>query len=224
MQRLLSKHRFTDVDRAMRYLSIRLGSRPETATLQAPINDARQALREAEEKHQQALQARVAATAEIEYLDGRLDDFVMAISRDVLVLTNGDRGDARYLKLFSTAPSVGMAPIASEGQDLYVRNILSRVREDADLEPLRRHVDELAARHAALDAAMEKRRSLSVPEGTADADRRLALDNARRVYNRTEAQLRLVIEDKALIESYFMPLSARSRAVAEDGDAADAEA
>ncbi len=211
MQRLLPRHRFADTDRALRYLSIRLASRPETADLAGPVHEARATMRDSEESYQQALQARVAATAEIEYLDGRLDDEVMGISRDLLALTDGDRTDARYLKLFSTAPSIAMSPIGGDAQNLYVRNMLARLRDDADLAPLRRRVDELTARHAALEAATEKRRVASVPEASADADRRLALDSAKRLYNRTEVQLRLVLDDKALVESYFLVLNARTK-------------
>lgn len=67
MQRLLSRHRFADTVRALRFLVIRLASRPETASL-AEDTQARTAMRDDEEKYQQALQARVAAAAEIEYL------------------------------------------------------------------------------------------------------------------------------------------------------------
>ena len=208
MQRLLDRHRFNDVDRALRFLALRLGSRPESASLTEDVTQARAEVRETEERYQDALMARVAATAEIRYLDGLLDEAVMDLSRQALVLTGGRRDDARYMKLFVSSPSDGMRSIAGDSQDQFVRNILLRLREDVDFEPLRPHAETLATRQAALQASVEKRRALSVPEAAADADRRIALENARRLYNRAEAQLRLRFDDEGLVESYFARLYA----------------
>lgn len=139
----------------------------------------------------------------------------MDVSRELLALTRGDRNDPRYLKAFATAPSTAMTPIATDAQDIYIRNVLTRLRDDPDLATLRSHETELAARRDALTAAVEKRRQLAVPEASTDANRRLTLEQAKRRYNRTEAQLRLLLDDKALVESYFLPL-ARRAADAED--------
>jgi hypothetical protein len=218
VQRLLAKHRFADIDRALRFLAIRLGSRPETSALANDVTQARTAARESEDKYQQALQARVAGSAEIEYLDGRLDELVMTVARDLLAATRGNRADPRYLKLFATAPSVAMSPLGGDAQDLYVRNIVTRLREDKELAPVQQHAEELSTRRAALEAATEKRRGLAVAEASTDADRRIALDNARRIYNRTEAQLQLAFGDKALVESYFVTLSARAKGEESEGE------
>lgn len=216
MQRLLDRHRFNDVDRALRFLTIRLRSRPLSAPLAEQMVQARSKVRETEERYQDALMERVAATAEIHYLDAQLDETVMAVSREALVLTGGRRDDPRYVKLFASSPSAGMSSVGGDRQDQFVRNILWRLREDADFEPLRAHAETLAARQAELSAAVERRRQLSVPEAAADADRRIALEEARRLYNRAEAHLRLLFDNESLVESYFITLHKSRSGVEEE--------
>jgi hypothetical protein len=191
------------VDQALRFLRIRLGSRPDTKSLAEPVEEARGHVLRTDAAWNEARDARQAATAEVQYLDELLDADVMALSRQALVLTDGKRDDPRYTKLFPSAPSQAMAGVGSDAQARYVKQILTRLVEEADLAELRTHEKTIANRLEALEAATKARNDLYVPEASAQADRRRAIDDARQLYKATHLQLKLLLSDDALVESFF---------------------
>jgi len=222
MQQLRETHGFGVHDRALRFLSIRLRSRPDTATIEPAVSAARSALTTTNEAWKQAVEERVAASAEVAYLDSLLDAAVADLAREVVVLVRSDRADPRYRKLFATPPSSAMRPVANETQDLFVQNLIQRLGEDADLASLRPHADKLTQRRDALKGALARRSSLYLPETKTAADRNQALDAARRLYNQMPAQLTLAIgNDRALIDSFFAPLGREARAPAASQDEAE---
>ncbi len=222
MQQLRDCHSPAIILRALRFLSIRLKSRPQSAEIELSVTQARAKLIAADEAFSQALEERVAASAEVHYLDGILNKGVADVAREALAQVKGDRNDARYMKLFAVSPSTAMRPVAGEAQERYVQNIISRLAEDASLAPLKSHADMLKGHLAALNAAVAKRQELYVPEAKAAADRRIAADEARRIYNQAAARLALMLgNDRALIDSFFFDLSKKS---AEDESAASDEA
>jgi len=205
MKLLREKQGYPATHRALRFLSIRLRSRPATAVFEPPIAAARASLVATNEAWEEAVEARVAATAEVEYLATLLDAAVGDCAREAQVLVRNDRKDPRFQKLFSVAPTVAMRPTAGEAQDRFVQNIIQRLMEDADLATLRPHADKLAQCREALKTAVERRNALYVPEAKAAADRSLALDTARRLYNQMPAQLTLALgADRVLIDSFFV--------------------
>jgi hypothetical protein len=191
------------VDQALRFLRIRLGSRPDTKSLAEPVEEARKSVRATDEAWKEARYARQAATAEVQYQDELLDADVMALSRKALVLTDGKRDDPRYAKLFPSAPSQAMAGVGSEAQTRYVKQILTRLVEEPDLAELRGNEKTIAKRLEALEAATKVRNDLYVPEASAQADRRRAIDDARQLYKTTHLQLKLLLSDDTLVESFF---------------------
>jgi hypothetical protein len=226
MQNLREDHGVETHLRALRYLSIRLKSRPATANGAPEVDAAREDVKAKSEAYDEALEQRVAATAEIEYLDGRLDGTVIGLGRDVLGLVNGDRSDARYLKLFPVAPTTMMKPVGGDTQATYVSVILDRIADDDDLSTLRNHLKPIRQQLDALEKATKARRLLTIAENKAAADRRLALEDARRVYRLMHPRLLLQFpDDSALVESYFAKLSAtrvRDAVVPADDAPADA--
>lgn len=223
MQNLREEHGVETHLRALRYLSIRLRSRPATSNGAPAVDAAREDVKAKSEAYEAALEQRVAASAEIEYLDGRLDGSVIGLGRDVLALVKGDRGDARYLKLFPVAPTTMMKPVGGDAQATYVNVILDRIAEDDDLSALRSHLKPIRQQLDALEKATQARRQLTIAESKALGDRRLALEDARRVYRLMHPRLLLQFpDDPALVESYFAKLSAPRAPEAADDAPADA--
>ncbi len=212
MEQLRETHSVDTVLKALRFLALRLTSRAETATLAERVNSMRQAVADTDNVWQQAHDERCGATAEITYLDSVLDRAVSDLSREVLVLAKNNRSDPRYKKLFGVVPSAGMAGTATPEQERYVANIITRLVEDPDYTTLKARADTLTNANKALKAALAKRETFYGPETTAHANRRVALDNAVRMYNRMYAELSLVFDnDRALVDSYFPALSKRAR-------------
>jgi hypothetical protein len=209
------------VDQALRFLRIRLGSRPDTKSLAEPVEQARQHVLATDTAWQEARDARRAATAEVQYLDELLDGDIMALSRETLVLTGGKRDDPRYQVLFPSAPSQAMAGVGSDAQARYVKQILTRLVEDPALAELRGKEKTIAARLQALEGAVAQRHGLYVPEASAQSDRRRAIDEARQLYRAIYHQLKLLLSDDALIESFFHRGSSTKAFAAEDTSAED---
>jgi hypothetical protein len=221
MQSLSERHGFPIVERGLRFLAIRLKSRPETKDLAGEVEALRQRLRERDDIWAQAQEVRVAASAEVAYVDTLLGDGVISLAREIAFTANGDYSDPRYQKLFPTTPSVAMAGVAGDTQTRYVKTILSFLKQDDELKPWRARAKTLDEQLKQLEAAVAKRDELYIPEAKALAERRQVLDEAKRVYNLMHPRLRLLFpRDKALVESFFARLSA-VRDPAEDETAAE---
>jgi len=220
MQQIHENASAATVDAALRFLRIRLGSRPDTNDLARPVEDARKRVVATDEVWGETRDARRAATAGVQYVDEQLDNEVMALSREALVLTHGNRDDPRYKKLFPIAPSKAMAEVGGDAQARFVKQILTRLVEDADLAELRGKEKTIAARLAELEQAVKQRNDLYVPEASAQSDRRRAIEDARQLYKTTYLQLRLLLADDALVESFFQRTGS-TRAVSDDDVASE---
>ena len=223
MNKLNDKHRYPAVDGALRFFVVRAKGHPETAALVPKIVETRTTLREKRDAYVEAHDERVAQTAEIVYLDSRLDRMVMVgLKRDLAVLTaDNPKGVQLEKKLFQgVAPSVGMKPVASQSQEHYVAGIVKRIEEDADFAALAPHSTKLRNGQKDLDTALERRKEARVKERLALGDLDDALEDARRLYNQLHPQLQLMFpNDPALVESYFRDLYGRSDAAEEEAPA-----
>jgi hypothetical protein len=219
MQKLTERHSATITAQALRYLSIRLKSRPETQSLISEIETVRSALATAEEAYSQAKEERMAATAEINYLDGQLDQTVMALAREVGVMTRNKTQDPRYMKLFPTAPSALIRPIAGESQERFVRSLINRLQEDADYAGLKPYAETMEKQQQLLNQAGQRREQLYQPEVKAQTDQRIVLDQARRLYQNIYHRLQLLFPtDAALVESFFMDLRSSRKNIESEED------
>lgn len=212
MQKLGDSHSVGLTRRALRFTNVRLRSRPETAGLAADIKQERAALLEAYEAYLDAREERVAGSAEVAYLDGRVDGEVMDVSRGLLVITRGRTDTPLYRALFPTAPSEAVRGTADDPQTRLVRGVIEELRSNADLKSLIHHADALEKLQGDLDAAKQRREDLYVPEGRAFARYQVALDHARRTYNLLHPRLQLMFpDDPLLVESFFKTQTASAR-------------
>jgi hypothetical protein len=208
MQRLGERHRSPIVNRALRFLTIRLRSRPETLAFADEAADVRSALCKKREAYIEALDERLALSAEIAYLDACLDRAVLVgLRRD---LTSFADRPGMEKKLFAgVSPRSGMRPIGGEAQEHYVAGIIARLESDPDLTPIASHATRLRKRLEDLNEALAKRRELRIKERLALGDLEEETEHASLYYNRMHPQLKLLFpNDLPLVESFFFDLRA----------------
>lgn len=204
MERLRDDHRFSVVKRQVRLCALRLRSRPELAACAGEMAGCRAALKRAEEAYDDALDARVAATLEIEYRDAHLGKAVSSLARDVNTLVEGRTDDARYRRIFLVVPSEGMKPLGGDAQDRFVANVLDTLASDEAFVDQRKHAPTIRARQEALVASVAGRKALALEEARASRDLDIAADDARRLYNQMIHRVSLQYpDDDTLVESFF---------------------
>ncbi len=190
--------------RALRFLSIRLRSRPETATMAVDVDAMREKLRASGDAYEDALERRVAATVEIEYRDSRVDQHVLGLARQLNVLIGGNREDPRYKKLFPVAPTAMVKPVGGDEQATHVAAIVERISTEAEYASLAELAAPIKLGLTELEAATQTRKDLYVAEAKAQANRRATMDDARRTYRLMHPRLTLVFpDDPALVETFF---------------------
>ena len=221
MEKLRDDHFFPTVKQAVRYCALRLTSRPELAESAATMATCRATLRRSEDAYDDALDAKVAATAEVNYRDGRLDRAVAALGRDVNALVDGRTDDPRYQRIILMAPSEGMRPRGGPDQDRFVRNLLETLETDDDFADLRKHAPLIGACQHDLDEAVARRATLELAEKRTGRELAIATAAARDTYNETAHRVALVYpKDAALVDSFFWSKSQeRSVREAEGRDA-----
>lgn len=212
MEKLRPEHGVSTIDRALRYMAIRVSGRPETREMAPELRAERVRLKEADEMWLEARETRVAATAEVEYLDEKLGAEVMSVSRAALALVkDGNREDERYKRLVGpVSPSEALAPVGGEEQTVFVRTLIAQLTSESGPFPeLAGRAPVIQASLTALNDAEARRNALYVPEGTAAAERTAARDRARRLYNLMQPRLQLAFpDDERLVESFFAKLGA----------------
>lgn len=216
MQRLGEKHRSPVVNRALRFLTIRLRSRPETSAFAAEAAGVRAELCRKREAFIEAHDERLALSAEITYLDSCLDRSVLASLRRDLALLLAERPELEKRLFQGVSPAAGMAPIGGDSQEHYVLGIIRRLETEPDFGPLAGHAPRLRMRLKALNAALEFRRELRIKERLALGDLEEETERASRYYNRMYPQLKLLFpNDLPLVESFFFDLHGGGSEVAD---------
>lgn len=194
-------------------LAIRLQSRPETKEMAPEIRAEVASIREGDDVWLEARQARIAASAEIVYLDEKVGEDVMDLSRAALVEVKGDRNDERYKRVFIENPSEALKPVGGSKQTRFVRAVINQVgAESTPFPALRDRASAIDGSLTALSDAEARRDALYVPEATALAERRARFEKACRTYNLTYPRLQLIFpNDPRLVESFFLGLSSRDK-------------
>jgi hypothetical protein len=224
MQKLRPDHAFNTANRALRFTRLRLAARPDSKHLADDAQAARDLLRTRHEAWQEAKEARVAATAEINYCDEVLDAAVMDASRHALAHTQNRRDSPLYKSLFLQNPSEATRPVAGDQQRRFVHNLIQGLRALPDASPLATLAGPLAKAQEALQAAVDARDALISAEAVALTAYRIALDEAKRTYNALYHRLVLLWPDRLrLAESCFLklkkaPSSKRARNERDDDD------
>lgn len=203
MQKLGERHGAQAIERALRFTSIRLRSRTETAEIADEVDEMRQRVREVSEEYAQQREERLAASAEVQFLDSEVDRAVADIVRRALDLVENNHEDPRFVSIFPPAPTA-TNPAPHLDQDHHVRSICARIAKDPDLAELLEPARALAADIDELATAVLRRNALFVPERKAATDRDLVLQAARDLYNALYPRLLLQFPDQEmLVESFF---------------------
>jgi len=190
--------------RALRFAIIRLASRPETAPFAPDLQAARTALASADDALDNARTARVAATAEITWIDERIDTTIIQLGREARALVQGNARDPRYTRLFPIAPSEATRPVGGDTQTRFVTSIIQLLETDDAFASLRPQATPLRELSEQLTAATAARETLYLDENRAASERREAHEVARRAYNLLYPRLLLAFpEDEGLVESFF---------------------
>ncbi len=211
MQSLSDNHGLPTVLSALRYVSIRLQSNPDTAPLATDVLAMRTQLVQAEERHDDVFERWMSAAAVVRYLDVKLGAVIARISRDAFTLVDGNRKDPRYQKVFATPPAEGMRGVATDPQERYVRTIIDTIEKHDDLASLRTHLPAVVAGLGELKTAVAARDELRLQHGIAQRDLRMRLDEAKRAYNLLYPRMQLAYpDDRAYVETFFRRLSTRS--------------
>ena len=204
MQNLQSSHSYSQVLRAIRFLSIRLKSYNELSELATSVNKVRTNLLNTQESWLQAVEERVVCSAMIKYLDKVLGKLVMELVRFVLIKTKNDRQDPFFLTLFPTSASVEMTPIASVSQNRYVNSLLKTLEENSDYVEYMEYKKLIGAKQKELEDTLEHREGLYILEAQAATKRKIAMDSTRSEYNLAYPRLQLFFrDDPGFVESFF---------------------
>ena len=218
MQKLSPSHKTGVTQAALRFTALRLKSRPETQALCPAFDAVRADLAQKQAAYEDAVDARMVLTAELEYRDHALDARVMRLSRELLGQEER-RDTGRFLRFFPAPPSELLKPEGGALQHRAVRLILHALDEEgaAGVQELQHHAGPLRELQAALEQAEAQREALYVQESRAKAERDLALREAQQHYNLLYPQLMLLFpKDGALVESFFRKLQASTRAEQDD--------
>ena len=215
MQRLGERHRSPIVNRALRFLTIRLRSRPETLAFADEAAQVRGSLCKKREAYIEALDERLALSAEITYLDACLDRAVLVGLRRDLTVLSSDRSAVEKKLFAGVSPRSGMRPIGGDAQEHYVAGIVNRLETDPDFAPIASHAGKLRKRLHDLNQALAKRRELRIKERLSLGDLEEETEHASLYYNRMYPQLKLLFpNDLPLVESFFFDIRAPAAAAA----------
>ncbi len=219
MESLAQNHSFLITNRALRYTICRARSRPEASPVVQELSRHRALLRSSWDTYEDAHEERIAATAEIEYRDGRVNACVMTVSRHVHAMVDGNTRDPRYVKIFSEAPSDALKPVGGTTKAEFIRGVVRVLETDPAFESLRPHAALILRAQVEFDESVRRRSESQVIENTAWSAFQIELDAAREVYNRSQHHFALLFpKDKALVESFYRPHGTRTRDVTEEAE------
>ena len=207
MQKLRENHGVITTLGAMRFLSIRLKSRPDTVHLAPDVVAVRSTLVEKDDIADEATEERVGCSAVVAYDDHVVDGVVKDLSLEAKVLVHGVLDEPLYVRLFPIAPSTAMKPVAGDPQERYVTGIVTQLESNDAYATLRGHLPKLTTALGELKAVVKLRDGLYVKEAMALSERRIALDNGRRVYNLMYSRLQVLFPgNNALVDTFFKDL------------------
>jgi hypothetical protein len=188
---------------SLRYLSIRLKSRPDTSALATQVDEFKNELMTLDNKHGELQERRIGLSSEIIYRDSILDEAVMNISRKILVETKNDRKHELYTKLFKITPTKMMAPITSKEQNQNVRLIVDQLKNDQDYSQFTNDATNIEDVLNVLTDSISKRDGAYIEENKAKMELNILKGKSQRLYNKMYPTLQLILDNKNLIETFF---------------------
>ena len=191
-----------EMRRASRVVTLRLTGRKEAEDIRAEVSTTRTTALTDEDSYQNIRDELVALTAEIRYLDGEVDGEVGDVSRQILLLTKGDRKSPLYLAVFPSAPSEATRHVATDSQNAYVHAIVHAVAAQPELASI--DTTRLVAAQAALEDGLARRAAKRAELRVARAKRDGSLAAAILSHNQASLRLQLLYPgEKALVRSFF---------------------
>lgn len=188
----------------LRVLTNRLSARPDTTALSSPVADARDVLKSGHDRWQELHDLRVSSTGALAFADAQEDGGVARVARQVGVMVDGKRTDARYLRLFERAPSTLTKGVADEEQARFVEHLIETIRDNNDYTTLRGFLPELVSVRGDVVGAAVAQQSALRAEETAWNEVQLAEKAAREVYRDTVPALELLFPgNKRLVDSFY---------------------
>jgi len=209
MERIAEHHGLNTLDHVLRQLEARLPRVPELADHRPLVADRRAGVKTAREAWDEAREARLAASAELLYLDEEVDRALIDAGQTLYLQVGRDRNAPAYRKLFPVSPTQMGADLGSDRQDRWVTGVIDDVRTDGAYAALRPMADALAGHLDRLRAARARREELYVKEAQARAALLTVADDARRFYNGLYHRFMTALPDRPrLVESLFPKLTA----------------
>ncbi|MBL8614780.1 MAG: hypothetical protein JNM72_04125 [Deltaproteobacteria bacterium] len=203
MEHLNERHGPALAQRALHHLELRLRGVPTLSHLAPEIRALRIDLKAKHEAWLEAQDTRMVATSAVRYADDEQDRAVTRLSQGLLLVLDGDRGAARYRRVFPLTPTEVNAGVGSVAQQEAVAQILEAAKGEAGVDPLRLS---LAAAFGALNAALADRVAAARAESSARMDLVLGLEDVAAAYRRFGARLISDGVEARLVESCFMSL------------------
>jgi hypothetical protein len=222
LEHLDERHSPALAQRALHHLELRLRGVPTLSHLAPEIRALRLDLKAKHEAWLEAQDARVVATSAVRFADDEQDRAVTRLSQALLLVLDGDRGAARYRRVFPVPPSEVNVGVGTAAQQEAVAQILEAAKGEAGIEPLRLSI---AATFGALNAAVAGRVAAARAEASARMDVVLGMEDVVAAYRRFGARLISDGVEARLVESCLMSLRrAPSDRLDAAGDVGEVEA
>jgi hypothetical protein len=167
LEHLNERHGPALAQRALHHLELRLRGVPTLSHLAPEIRALRLDLKAKHEAWLEAQDTRVVATSAVRYADDEQDRAVTRLSQGLLLVLDGDRGAARYRRVFPVPPSEVNIGVGTAAQQEAVAQILEAAKGEAGIEPLRLNLE---AAFGALNAALADRVAAARAEASARMD------------------------------------------------------
>ncbi|MBW2735369.1 MAG: hypothetical protein JRH20_23545 [Deltaproteobacteria bacterium] len=204
MHKLSEHHSFNITANAMRHLQLRLAGRQDAESVSQLIEGELEALKAAFLSWEKIQDRRVAGTSEMRFWDDEIDFEVRALSHRLLA-EFGSRDDARYRKVFFR-PASEITEGIGERQQRFLSAMLNTLTQDPAYTGYKIRIAKVARAHEMLQKTGETRKGIWAEETQAKSALEIALDQAKRAYNRAHLQLQLTIDNERMVESFFKPL------------------
>jgi hypothetical protein len=180
-----------------------LQARDDTSHLASPVITTRDAMLAAAAKEKAARLARLLLSATVVYEDSVLDKLIADLARRALA-EFGQRADARYTSLFTSAPSAAMRPVGGDDQDDYVDNIVTRLTNEPAYAALSHLAGAIEGQQIKLNDLRAKRDAALRVEGAAETDLKVARARAIDAIHHNHPRLKTLFpDDDSLVESFF---------------------
>jgi hypothetical protein len=203
MGKLSDQHHVPTVLTQVDVLALRVGGHPKTRHLLAALVAVRDALVVADLAYQQAYRERLAASIELEYLDGEADKAWMDLSRDVNAKVAGNRDSDLWRGLYTEAPHETVEGTVTDHQVQNVERVIGIIETNNTYAEFRPQAARLKAEHEAALEGQKRYKAALAKENALAHQRDLAAHDARRAHNGVKPKLEIIFESTPSMVNAF---------------------